>query len=196
MSEDQPPLPPVTTAIPGEDEPLVMAIPRRELWGVAGVVKVIPMPVLEAIQDEAWYGTPSQIVQDLDAKQLRLGLLIVRSDAEGRQALVSVSGVLMQCMAVGILAGERPGSRLRTLRELAAQEACLLIGQVGVRVELVGLMNIDQQPELRPFALLVYRVMVPGSAAAPPGMNWVSLTVLAGMALDPGSQHALGLCHG
>ncbi len=167
-----------------DDETLVLAMPRRELFRVSGFTVQVALEVLQSLADESWYAAAPSLVGNLDAKEVRLGLIAVRGDAGGDQLLVSESGVLLHATPIPPEAGAM-GTGLRAMRQLALAAGTQLMGGARCQVELIGYCNDDALPECRHFFILVYRLRVPENCPAPAGMSWISQRRLAGVPLDP-----------
>ncbi|MFM2090658.1 MAG: hypothetical protein RLZZ127_1147 [Planctomycetota bacterium] len=165
---------------------LVLAMPRRLLWRVGGFVPTVDLAVLECLQDESWFAAPEILRQDLDAKEVRIGVLLRQGAPGARQALVSESGVLLHAAPVPPEV-ERLGKGLKGLKELAAAAGRHLVGSHRAGIELAGYLNEDSLPETRPFLVLVYRMTLLEPVAPPPGMLWIGAERLRGMPLDPAS---------
>lgn len=169
---------------PGED--LVLAMPRRELFSVSGFVTDIEMRVLESLDAESWFAAPSILHDDIEAKEVRLGLLVDRGDA----VLVTADGVALHVTSIPAGVSEL-GEGLRALRELARGAGRALLGR-ACGAQLVGYYNDDALPESRPFFVLVYLVRVADDCAPPDGMAWVGKTTLGDLPLDPASSVVVG----
>jgi len=170
-----------------EGEQLVLAMPRRELFSVRGFVTEIELRVIESLAEESWYATPSVLRDDLEAKEVRLGMLIQRGD----DALVDEDGILLHATRIPPEAVEL-GEGLRAVRELARVLARELLGEATRGVQLFGYFNEDGLPETRPFFVLVYLVHVADECDPPQGMGWVSRERLSAMPLDPASSVVAG----
>jgi hypothetical protein len=168
------------------DPELVLAMPRRPLWRTSGFTTAIDLAVLECLQEESWFAAPEVLRHDLDAKEVRIGVVLRQGPAGDRQALVSESGVLLHASPVPPEVG-RLGHGLKGLKELAAAAGRHLVGTHRAGIELVGYLNEDALPETRPFLVLVYRLTLGEPVAPPPGLLWVGTDRLRGMPLDPAS---------
>jgi len=161
---------------------LVLAMPRRELFPISGFTLRIDLRVLDSLVDESWYADPATLVGNLDAKEVRLGLVACRGDA----VLVSDAGLLLHTTAIAPEIG-RLGSGLRALRELALLAGRRFLGEEGCRVELCGYCNDDGLREIRDSFILIYRCRVPEHCPAPAGMAWADRRRLADLPLEPAS---------
>lgn len=161
-----------------DDEPLVRAMPRRPLYGLDGLIQRIDLAVLDAVSDECWYATRSAIAADVDSKEVRLGVMVVRP-GQVREALVAAGGVLTHPRDLGPELGS-----LATLKAAARAAAEEILGAAVTGVELVGYLNDDRDPAMRRVFLLVYRTYAAPGAAAPAGAAWVRTDELARAGLD------------
>jgi hypothetical protein len=168
----------------GDDESLVLAMPRRELFRISGFCRAMDFAVLDSLSEESWFAAPPSLRDNFDAKEVRLGLVSVRREGEGDQVLVSEAGVVLHATPippeVGVL-----GQGLRALRNLALAAGTQLLGRPGGQVELIGYCNEEALPECRWFFIMVYRLRVPPGSPAPAGMSWIALDHLHGVPLDP-----------
>lgn len=181
MTQEASPVPTAT-----HEEPLVLAMPRRELFRVSGFTPKVDLVVLDSLSHESWFAAPSAIRQDIDTKEVRIGLVVRRPGAEkGGDLLISEDGVAVHCAAVPPEV-ERFGGRLPALKTLARTGGLALIGgglnQGGI--ELIGYGQDDSLQELRSCFLLIYRLQIAAGQAAPIGYSWVSAGALRGVALD------------
>lgn len=164
---------------------LVLAIPRRELYRVTGFTRTIDFAILDMLADETWFAAPAALVGNLDAKEVRLGVVAERPGEDGRpQLLVEDAGVLVHAASIPPEVGTL-GPGLAALRQLALVSGRHLVGSERGTVELVGYCNDESLPECRAFLLLIYRLRVPAHTPAPPTMGWVGAAGLAGVPLDP-----------
>ena len=173
-------------ALEGGEE-LVLAMPRRELFSVSGFVTQVEMRVIESLADESWYAAPSTLRDDLDAKEVRLGMLIQKDE----EALVDADGVLLHATSIPPETVNL-GEGLRGVRELARIVCKELLGDHLRGVQLLGYFNDDGFPETRPFFLLVYLIRVDPEATSPAGMSWVQRGGLMELPLDPASTVVAG----
>lgn len=171
-----------TTGIEGEDEPLVLAMPRRELFRIAGFTTAIDIAILESLGEDTWWCMPSSLVGNLDAKEVRLGLVIERGDG----VLVDEGGSLLHTTRLSPDIA-RLGTGIKALRDLARLAGARFLAVERLRVELIGYLNDDSLPGLKEAFILVYRCRAGDDAATPPGMSWVPPRQLAALALDPAS---------
>ena len=175
---------PIADAIP-EDEDLVMAMPRRELYGVQGVLETVRYEVLASLQEESWFALGSVIAEDLDAKEVRIGALI--KNHEGHW-LVDEHGVLLHSTPVPAEIG-RFGEGLMGIRQLASHAVGNLLEATIKPARLVGYLNDDNLVDIRPFFTLIYICeCLDSEYVTPGGMSWVSATSLTGLQLEPVSQ--------
>jgi hypothetical protein len=166
------------------DDTLVLAMPRRELFRINGFTRKVDLEILHSLAEESWFAAPTGLVGNLDAKEVRLSLVVARAVDGVEQFLVDAHGVLLHATPIPPEVGHL-GPGLVALRQLALVAGRTLLGIPQGTVELIGYCNDDSLPECRPFFLLVYRLRVPGDASAPAGMNWISRTVIGGVPLDP-----------
>jgi len=165
------------------DARLVLAMPRRELFRISGFTPRVGLEILESLTDDSWYAAPETLNGNLDAKEVRLGLVLCRGQRDA-EVLVGDGGLVLHTLSVPPGVGQL-GPGVRALRELAQATARQLLGCEGVRVELIGCCNEDALPETRRLFLLVYRCRIAVDAAAPAGMAWVAASSLASLAVDP-----------
>ncbi|TVR43944.1 MAG: hypothetical protein EA402_08345 [Planctomycetota bacterium] len=163
-----------------QDEGLVMAMPRRELFAVRGFQTRIELPVLDSLENEYWFATSSSLAQDIEAKEVQVGVVFLRQD----QVLVDEQGTLLHATSVPPEAMSL-GPCLRSLRDLARLGAERLVEMGAIGSVLRGYLNDDQLEECRPYVILVYEVRFGESTAAPPGMTWVDRRHLNDIPLDP-----------
>ncbi|MBA3707457.1 MAG: hypothetical protein H0W83_01400 [Planctomycetes bacterium] len=163
-----------------EVETLVLAMPRRELFRIHGFVPPLDMAVLESVAEEAWYASPSVLVGSFDAKEVRVGVVVLTAT----KALVSEAGVLLHATPVPPEAGQM-GTGLGALKNFSLAAARHLLGHPGGRIELSGFCNEDALPECRGVFILVYRLIVADDCPAPDGMEWVDRSGLGRIPLDP-----------
>lgn len=171
-------------ADPVEEHALVMAMPRRELFSLSGFSTRISYPALESIAEESWFAAPGTLSGSLDAKEVRLGLVVTRQDAAGRvEALLGTGGTLVHATPIPPeVAGF--GAGLRALRDFAAAAGERFVG-ARCRVELAGHLNEDGLPEIRDVFLLVYRAVVEAATPAPAECSWCDAVALGREPLDP-----------
>jgi hypothetical protein len=164
---------------------LVLAIPRRELYRVAGFTRKVDFAILDTLADETWFAAPSTLVGNLDSKEVRLGVVAERPGEDGKaQLLVEEAGVLVHAASIPPEVGAL-GPGLVALRKLALVSGRHLVGTESGVVELVGYCNDESLPECRAFFLLIYRLRVPAGTSAPAGMSWIGAASLANVPLDP-----------
>ncbi len=167
-----------------DDASLVLAMPRRELFRINGFTRQVDLEILHSLADDSWYAAPASLVGNFDAKEVRLGLVVVRAQDGADQVLVDGHGVALHATPIPPEVGHL-GPGLAALRQLALVAGRTLLGITNGTVELIGYCNDDTLPECRPFFLLVYRLRVPADAPAPGGMNWISRPAISGVPLDP-----------
>ena len=167
-----------------EADALVLAMPRRELFRINGFTRQVDLEILHSLADDSWYAAPTALAGNFDAKEVRLGLIVVRVQDGSEQVLVDGHGVVLHSTPIPPEVGHL-GPGLAALRQLALVAGRTLLGISTGTVELIGYCNDDTLPECRPFFLLVYRLRVPPEITAPSGMNWVSRSVISGVPLDP-----------
>ena len=167
-----------------DETSLVLAMPRRELFRISGFTRRVDLEILASLEEDSWYAAPASLVGNFDAKEVRLGVIVMRAGAGAEQVLVDSHGVALHATPVPPEVGHL-GPGLAALRQLALVASRTLIGISSGTVELIGYCNDDTMPECRPFFLLVYRMKVPPEAPAPAGMNWISRAVIGGVPLDP-----------
>ena len=164
------------------DDPLVLAMPRRELFRISGFCLQVDLGIIESVADDSWYGVASSLVGNRDAKEVRLGLVVQRGD----HVLVDEAGALLQITRIGPEVA-RLGTGVKALRDLAQLAVAHFLGVDRARVELAGLLNEDSLPALRDTFVLVYRCYAPAGAATPAGQSWVPIRQLAALPLEPAS---------
>lgn len=167
-----------------DESSLVLAMPRRELFRINGFTKHVDLEILHSLADDSWYAAPASLVGNFDAKEVRLGLVVIRAQDGADQVLVDSHGVALHATPIPPEVGHL-GPGLAALRQLALVAGRTLLGISNGTVELIGYCNDDTLPECRPFFLLVYRLRVPSGAPAPAGMNWISRPAISGVPLDP-----------
>lgn len=168
--------------LPATDDPLVLAMPRRDLFRISGFCLQVDLGILESVSDDSWYGAASTLIGNLDAKEVRLGLVVQRGD----QVLVDEGGALLQTTRIGPDVA-RLGAGLKALRDLAQLAAAHFLAVERVRVELAGYLNEDSLPDLRDAFVLVYRCHAPEGAQAPVGQSWVPIRQLGALPLEAAS---------
>lgn len=170
-----------------DDAQMVLAMPRRELFRISGFTTKIDIPVLDSLADESWYAAPVTLNGNLDAKEVRLGVVVVRGD----HVLVSENGELLQLTPIPPEVSNL-GHGIRGLRELALAAGKTLLGTSKGNVELWGFCNDDSLAEVRQWFILVYKFFVRDDSPAPSGMSWVKASALSGMPIDPVSATIAG----
>ncbi len=167
----------------GEEIDLVMAMPRRELYAVRGYVTSMELTVLDCLQNETWFALPDVIKADIDAKEVRVAVLIRQDDrylVDEGGGLLHVANVTSDIAAFG--------SGLRALRELSRSAGAALLNHEQVGIVMQGYMNDDSLEELRPYFLIIYELTVQPTRktlTAPENCCWVSSKSLSDIALDP-----------
>lgn len=162
------------------EDPLVMAMPRKELYRLSGFVTTIDMAIIEAVAEDSWYGAASTLVSNFDAKEVRLGLVV----SQGEQVLIDEGGNLLHTTRISPEVA-RLGKGLKALRDLARLAGAHFLGVDSVRCELVGFLNEDGLIEHRHAFYMVYRCRLADGVPPPQGMTWVGISRLATMPLDP-----------
>jgi hypothetical protein len=170
-----------------QDDQLLLAVPRRPLYGLSGMITRIDLAVLGAVSEEGWFATRAAIADDVDCKEVRLGVLVLRRLPEGVQVLVADGGRLLHLADVPA----EVGCALSGLKRHAQTVAAAALPGVQPGVELAGYLNDDGIPDLRRVFLLVYRATVPPGTGAPAGTAWVSAGAAGRMQLDAVSRHGL-----
>lgn len=178
MSESEPQ---AMSADPGDDA-LVLAMPRKELFRLSGFTATIDMAIIEALNEDAWYALPSTLVGNLDAKEVRLGLVVTAGD----RVLIDEGGNLLHTTRIGPEVA-RLGRGLKALRDLASLAGARFVGVDRLRAELAGYLNDDSLPDHRHAFVMVYRCRVGEGLTAPAGLSWVGLKSLSAIPLDPAS---------
>ncbi len=168
-----------------DDTPLVLAMPRRELFRIHGFTQRVEPGILTSILEDGWYASPEAIAADSDSKEVRIGVLMRRPDGAGAsQYLVSEDGILLHVSPIPPESAKF-GEGLVALRRFAQALGEALLRHGDCRIELVGYCNEDALAECRRCFLLIYRLTAAADVPAPEGMSWVSKSALIGLALDP-----------
>jgi hypothetical protein len=170
-----------------QEDPLLLAVPRRPLYGLSGMVTRIDLAILAAVSDEGWFATRAAITEDVDSKEVRLGVVVLRRQPEGLQVLVADGGRLLHLQDVPA----EVGCALVGLKLHARAVAAAALPGTAPGIELAGYLNDDALSELRRVFLLVYRATVPSGTQAPPGTAWVSAPAAASLDLDAVSRRGL-----
>lgn len=161
---------------------LVMAMPRAHLFGVDGFIRQVNPIVIEDLAVRSWFACVDAIRGDVEAKEVRLALIIRR----GQEYLVDGEGVMANLLSIPAESTSlAPG--LESVRLLAQIAGESILGEKQKSV-LIGYLNCDKEPSLRPLLVLVYEIVVPGGALAPEGTSWIALDRLSGLSLDTLSQ--------
>jgi hypothetical protein len=168
-----------------DEEPLVRAMPRRPLYALRGFIPRIDLNVLHAIDEEGWFATRTAIAADVDCKEVRVAVVVVRRQQQGPEVLIGTDDRLAHGADIG---PESEG--LAALKAIAKATAEQVSGGLAHGVELAGYLNEDAEPELRHAFILVYRARVPPDTVAPEGLRWLSRSGLP-RSLDPLSARVL-----
>lgn len=143
-------------------------MPRRQLYALRGFTPRIDLDVLSAIDEEGWFATRTAIAADVDCKEVRIAVVVVRREPAGPEALLGGDGVLAHGADIG---PESEG--LAALKAVAKATAERVSGAAAHGVELAGYLNDDAEPALRSSFILVYRARVPPGTPAPAGLSWL-----------------------
>jgi hypothetical protein len=168
-----------------DEEPLVRAMPRRQLYAMRGFIPRIDLNVLNSIDDEGWFATRTGIAADVDCKEVRIAVVIVRREATGPEALIATDGLLAHGADIG---PESEG--LAALKAIAKETAERVSGGIAHGVELAGYLNDDTEPALRHAFVLVYRARVQPGTPAPAGCTWLARAALP-TGMDPLSSRVV-----
>lgn len=168
-----------------DEEPLVRAMPRRQLYALRGFIPRIDLNVLNSIDDEGWFATRTAIAADVDCKEVRIAVVVMRRESTGPEALLGVDGRLAHGVDIG---PESEG--LAALKTVAKGMAEQVSGGIAHGVELAGYLNEDTDPALRQAFVLVYRARVPPGTPAPAGFSWLARAALPA-GLDPLSSRVV-----
>ena len=161
---------------------LVMAIPRAHLYGVDGFIRQINPVVFEDLAVRSWFACVDAIRGDVEAKEVRLALIIKRE----KEYLVDGEGVMANLLSIPAESTSlAPG--LESVRLLAQIAGESIMGTKHKSV-LIGYLNCDKEPSLRPLLVLVYEIEVPAGSLAPEGCSWIASDRLGGLSLDTLSQ--------
>lgn len=174
------PAQPVPTPSLLADDPLVLAMPRKELFRFTGFSIAIDLSIIESLAQDSWYTVASSLVSNFDAKEVRLGLIFERAD----QVLLDESGVILHTIRLGPEVGTL-GRGVKALRDLALLAGARFVGVERVRCELTGFLNEDGIVGYKGAMVMVYRCRAPDEAQAPTGMTWVSRSQLTQLPIDP-----------
>ncbi len=117
-------------------DPLVLAMPRRELFPINGFTVNVDLLVLESLAEESWFALASSLVGNMDAKEVRLGLVITRE----REVLIDRTGSLLHTTPILPEVGKLGGG-IKGLRDLALIAGSQFLGLERVRVELAVFCN-------------------------------------------------------
>jgi len=176
-----------TTGPDGDaEEELVLAMPRRELYSIQGFTTQVEMRVIETLADESWYALPSVLREDIDAKEVRIGLVVQRRP-DDPQVLLSEDGILLHTTTVPPEVSGL-GEGLAALRAFARAACSELFQARPEGVQLYGYLNQDALPEIRPLFILTYLAQVPAATPAPMGMSWVARDRIHNLPVDAASS--------
>lgn len=166
----------------GRPSGLVMAMPRAHLFGVDGFIHQVNPIVIEDLAVRSWFACVDAIRSDVEAKEVRLALIIRR----GQEYLVDGEGVMANLLSIPAESTSlAPGlEAVRILAQIAGES---ILGEKHKSI-LIGYLNCDKEPSLRPLLVLVYEIVVPGGSLAPEGTSWIAFDRLSGLSLDTLSQ--------
>jgi hypothetical protein len=170
---------------PSDGAELVLAMPARELFAVTGFTTELAMPVLESLGEEAWFALPEAIRDDPMAREVRLGLVIVRGAPGAREVLARADGTILDLSV--LLPEHLPGPGLGALKRHAqavARTRCGLPAAANCGVEVVGYIHDSKLPDLRHVVVPVYRAVVGPDTPAPSDTSWLSAASLTGLRLS------------
>jgi hypothetical protein len=173
--------------MPTEADALVLAMPARELFLATGFVSIPSMAVLDCLGSETWFALPAVVAEDPLAREVRLGVLVVRGTPGCREALLTADARLLEVLAL-LPEHLDDGSSLGALKRRAMAVACARVGLPAnsrCGVELAGYISDVRLPGLKHAMVLVYRATVPPETPAPVGSSWVRSGSLAGLTPDP-----------
>lgn len=156
-----------------DEEPLVRVMPRRQLYALRGFCPRIDLNILNSIDDEGWFATRSAIAGDVDSKEVRIAVVVVRREAAGPEVLADGDGRIAHGADIG---PESEG--LAALKAIAKATAERVSGGIAHGVELAGYLNDDVDQALRHAFILVYRARVPAGTTAPAGLSWLPRSAL------------------
>lgn len=159
---------------------LVMAMPRKDLYTISGFTTRIDLNIIESLAEDVWFAAAASLVNNFDAKEVSLGLVVTRGD----QVLVDESGCLLHTTRIGPEIS-RLGRGLKALRDLARLAGAHFLGVDQVPCEMIGYVNDDTLPSHRHAFFVVYRCRVPDDVDPPSGLSFVSARHLPSMPLDP-----------
>jgi len=162
------------------DDPLVLAMPRKELFRFSGFSTAIDLTIIESLASDSWYTVASSLISNFDAKEVRLGLIFERAE----HVLLDESGVLLHTIRLGPEVGTL-GKGVKALRDLALLAGARFVGVERVRCELTGFLNEDGIAGYKGAMVMVYRCRAPDEAQAPTGMNWIERQQLSKLPIDP-----------
>lgn len=172
-----------------DEEPLVRAMPRRPLYGLKGFAGKIDIGILTAVADEGWCATREAIAADVDSKEVRVGVVVVRREGGAYEVLVRPGGGFL--LVADVPPEVASLGDLKTLALATARAACPEVRGV----EMAGYFNDDTDAEWRRVFVIVYRAMLAPGTAAPEGSAWHGRGSLAGLGLTgAAAQIAPGVC--
>jgi hypothetical protein len=161
------------------DDGLVLAMPRRELFRHGRFSAHIALPVLSSIAQESYLVSPATLAGDLEARRVRIALIVVAGDA----VWVAEDG---SAVAIADIPPDvdRFGPRLAGIRRLTQAGGKALIGADG-SITLAGLGIDESLPGLADSVLIAYRYAVPVGTPAPGAGAWVTRAALRQWPVDP-----------
>ena len=169
---------------PLDGDELVLAMPARELFAATGFVPTPSMPVLESLGEETWFALPTVIREDPLAREVRLGLVVVRETPTGREVLAQADGTILTLITV--TPDLLPHAGLAPLKRLAQESARIRCGLTAAcGVTLAGLINDPLLPGLGSIVVPIYRTVAPPGTEAPAGATWIGTGALARLPLAP-----------
>jgi hypothetical protein len=171
---------------PSDGAELVLAMPARELFAVTGFTTELAMPVLESLGEESWFALPEAIREDPMAREVRLGMVIVRGTPGAREVLAQADGTILGLSA--LLPEHLPGTGLGALKRHAqavARARSGLPAGATCGVEVVGYIHDGKLPDLRHVVVAVYRAVVAPETPAPGEASWLRAASLTGLRLAP-----------
>ncbi len=161
------------------EELLVWAMPRRPLYNVRGFITKLDLAVLTVVGEESWCATRAAIAADVDCKEVRVAVVIMRRNHDSVEALVSQGTTLAHLADVG-----PDVSGLAGLKQMAKRHAEAICGGSVRTIEIAGYLNDDHDTVLRRTFVLVYRARVADDLAAPEQMAWVQRGQMQTVQLD------------
>ena len=70
-------------------------MPRRELFRINGFTRQIDLQILASLAEDTWFAAPSALANDFDAKEVRLGVVVTRTQDGVEQVLIDRHGVVL-----------------------------------------------------------------------------------------------------